>query len=306
MKTVRTLDLGDTTLQVSNLEKVFYPQVPFTKGDVIRYYGQVAPILLPHLAGRPLTLKRYPDGIEGEFFYERHCPSHRPDWITTARVPKTDGGSICYCVVDGLPALIWAVNLATLELHPFLHRSRALNRPTVLAFDLDPGPPAHVLQSAEVALHLHTLFAALGLESFVKTSGSKGLQVYVPLNTPVAYATTKAFARGVAEALETRFPKLVVSRMAKDLRKGKVLVDWSQNDAHKTTVAVYSLRARPRPTVSTPLTWEELERAHRKQDAQLLSFETKEVLQRIRRHGDLFAPVLTHQQKLPRLASITS
>ena len=301
MKTSSILTIEGTELRVSNLEKVYYPEVPFSKGEVIQYYIQVARVLLPHLLGRPVTLKRYPDGVDGLFFYERHCPTHRPEWIKTAAVKKSEGGRVDYCLVDSLPALIWAVNLGTLELHPFLHHHRAIHRPTVVAFDLDPGPPAGVLQCAQVALHLHALFMTLGLESFVKTSGSKGLQVYVPLNTPVTYTATKRFAHQIAKALESQFPKLVVSQMAKELRRGKVLVDWSQNDDHKTTVAVYSLRARSRPTGSTPLTWNEVKRAVQSEDAEQLRFETAQMLERIRRRGDLFAPILSLRQKLPRL-----
>lgn len=305
-RTKSTLEVDGTTVEVSNLQKVLYPQAGFTKGDVIHYYIRIAPVLLPHLRDRPITLKRYPDGVEGFFFYEKQCPAHRPRWIRTTPVERSSGGNIDYCVLQSLPALVWAANLADLELHTFLHKARSLQRPTTLAFDLDPGPPADLVLCCQVGLWLKALFDGLNLESFPKTSGSKGLQVYVPLNTPVTYERTKAFAHAVALALERRFPDQVVSRMQKVLRKGKVLVDWSQNDDHKTTVNVYSLRAREQPTVSTPVTWEEVERCHQRKDPALLRFLGEQVLERVARHGDLFAPVLTLKQKLPRADSVDS
>jgi bifunctional non-homologous end joining protein LigD len=305
MASIKTrLDVDGTTVEVSNLQKVMYPETGFTKGDVIDYYIKISKHLLPHLKNRPITLKRYPDGVDGFFFYEKQCPPHRPKWIKTTDVPKSDGTDIHYCVMSDLPALVWAANLADLELHTFLHTAPAIGRPNALAFDLDPGLPADVLTCAHVGLKLKALFDALGLESFPKTSGSKGLQVYVPLNTPVTYAKTKAFARAVAELLARELPVLVVSDMKKTLRKGKVLVDWSQNDDHKTTVNVYSLRAKDHPTVSTPVTWKEVAAAVKKKNAKLLSFETTDVLKRVKKHGDLFAPVLTLKQKLPALAAL--
>jgi bifunctional non-homologous end joining protein LigD len=302
MKTKSHLKIGSRQVPVSNLGKVFYPKSGFTKGDVIQYYMEAAPYILPHLAGRAITLKRYPDGVEGFFFYEKQCPDHHPEWVKTTRVEKTDG-FIDYCVIHNLSALVWVVNLANLEFHSFLHRKTALTRPSVLAFDLDPGPPADFITCARVGLHLKALFDSLGLQSFPKTSGSKGLQIYVPLNTAVNYHHTKAFAKAVAEAMEQQLPDFVVSRMQKKLRKGKVLVDWSQNDDHKTTVNVYSLRAKERPTVSTPVTWEEVSTAVRRKKP--LVFEPKQVFERLRTEGDLFSPVLTLKQKLPRLNSLT-
>jgi bifunctional non-homologous end joining protein LigD len=298
------LRIEDTTLSVSNLDKILYPDAGFTKGDVIDYYIRISPWLLPHLKDRPITLKRYPDGVDGFFFYERKCPKHRPDWVKTARVKKSEGGETNYCVMDGLPALVWAANLADLELHTFLHKAKALNRPTAIAFDLDPGAPADITQCCEVGILVRDLFSEFGLQSFPKTSGSKGLQIYVPLNTSVTYEKTKAFAHALAQLLEKREPKLVVSRMLKSLRKGKVLVDWSQNDDHKTTVNVYSLRARTHPTVSTPVKWEEVEKALKKKDANLLRFTSEDVLKRVEKHGDLFEPVLTLKQKLPSLKEL--
>jgi len=299
------LDVEGTSVDVSNLQKVMYPKTGFTKGDVIDYYIRISAYLLPHLKNRPITLKRYPEGVDGFFFYEKQCPSHRPKWVKTTTVPKTRGGDIHYCVMNDLPALVWAANLADLELHTFLHKAPAIHRPTTIAFDLDPGAPANILQCCEVGLLLKGVFDSLGLKSFPKTSGSKGLQVYVPLNTPSAtYEKTKTFAHRLAEVLKEQAPKLVVSKMQKNLRRGKVLVDWSQNDDHKTTVNVYSLRAKEHPTVSTPVTWDEVRAAHKKKNAKLLVFETKDVLKRVERHGDLFADVLTLKQKLPAISAL--
>lgn len=292
-----TLDIEGRPVTVTNLAKVFYPKTGFTKGDVIDYYVRVSAALLPHLRDRPISLKRYPDGVEGFFFYEKQCPAHRPKWMKTTRVSKSDGGEIRYCVMNSLPALVWAANLADLELHTFLHRAPAVGKPTALAFDLDPGPPADIVTCCRVGLMVRKIFAEAGLESFPKTSGSKGLQVYVPLNKPITYEKTKAAAHAIARELEHAHPDLVLSRMEKAARRGKVFVDWSQNDAKKTTVNVYSLRARERPTVSTPVTWDEVEHAH--QSKRPLAFEAREVLERLERHGDLFAPVLTLSQKLP-------
>lgn len=298
------LKLNGSTVQVSNLDKVFYPKTGFTKGDVINYYIRVSPYLLPHLKHRPITLKRYPNGVEGLFFYEKKCPSHRPEWVTTAKVARAEGEDINYCVVNDLAALVWAANLADLELHTFLHKAPAIDRPTALAFDLDPGPPADILLCCKVAFWLKDLFDSLGLKSFPKTSGSKGLQVYVPLNSSVTYDQTKAFAHAVADALERRSPETVVAKMQKSQREGKVFVDWSQNDSHKTTVNAYSLRARETPLVSTPVTWEEVKAAVTRANGKALRFEAEQVLKRVEKEGDLFAPVLTLKQKLPKLESV--
>lgn len=296
------LEVAGVQVAVSNLDKVMYPEAGFTKGDVIHYYIQIAEQMLPHLNARALTLKRYPDGVSGFFFYEKQCPEHRPRWVKTTKVAKSEG-VIDYCMVNDLPTLVWAANLANLEFHTFLHRKTAVTRPTVLAFDLDPGPPADILTCCKVGLLLKDCFDSIGLQSFPKTSGSKGLQVYVPLNTAVTYARTKAFASAVARALESECQDLVVSKMLKKLREGKVLVDWSQNDDHKTTVCVYSLRAKERPTVSAPVTWNEVAAALKRQKP--LVFEAGEVLKRVKKHGDLFAPVLELKQKLPALKAIS-
>ncbi len=300
-----TVEVGGRRIVLRNLDKVFYPEAGFTKGDVVDYYARIAPAVLPHLRDRPLTLKRYPEGVEGAFFYEKRCPSHRPAWLRTAPIwSEGNREDIRYCVVDDLPALVWAASIGDLELHTPLALAGDFERPTALAFDLDPGPPADLLACCDVALLLRRLMDRLGLESFPKTSGSKGLQVYVPLGVRATYDTTKAFAHAVARLLEKAHPALVVERMSKSLRGGKVFVDWSQNDRNKTTVCAYSLRARPRPTVSTPLRWPEVERAARTRRADGLVFEARDVLARVARHGDLFAPVLSLHQRLPDASSL--
>jgi bifunctional non-homologous end joining protein LigD len=282
-------------LKISNWDKVLFAQTGFTKGDLIAYYARVAEAVLPHLHDRPLTLKRYPNGVDSPYFYEKNSPSHRPEWVQTERI-----GSIDYTLAQDRPTLIWLANLADIELHTSLATGQWPQRPTMLVFDLDPGAPAGIVECCEVALVLRGLFSQIGLESVVKTSGSKGMQMYVPLNSDVTYEQTKPFARRIAELLEQRLPKLVVSRMTKRLRKGRVLVDWSQNDEHKTTVTVYSVRARERPTVSAPVTWDEVQVCRDERDPGLLNFEVDEVLERVAEQGDLFAPLLSTRQELPR------
>jgi bifunctional non-homologous end joining protein LigD len=294
------VEIDGRRLSLSNLDKILYPEAQFTKGHVIDYYTRVAPALLGHLRGRPLTLKRYPNGVDGAYFYEKQCPSHRPEWVRTAAVySRSNARTIDFCLADDLPTLVWLANLADLELHTSLALAEDVERPTVLAFDLDPGEPATVVECAEVALELRMVFEHVGMQSFPKTSGSKGMQVYVPLNTPATYAQTREFAQGLAQLLERRLPKLVVSNMKKELRRGKVFVDWSQNAEHKTTVCVYSLRARPQPTVSTPLRWAEVEAVVESRDPEQLVFTARQVLDRVVEHGDLFAPVLELEQSLP-------
>ena len=296
------VEIEGKRLKLSNLDKVFYPKTGFTKGQVIDYYTRVAPALLPHLKKRPLTLKRYPNGVDEKFFYEKRCPTHRPKWVATAPVESNrHGGPIDYCLCNDLATLVWVANMASIELHPSLSRAPNIERPTAIAFDLDPGPPAAILECAQVGLWLREVLDELGLQSFPKTSGSKGLQVYVPLNTAVTYDDTKGFAHALARLLEKQHPKEVLSVMTKDLRKGKVFIDWSQNDEHKTTVSVYSLRAREAPTVSTPVRWEEVEETLAKGDADLLRFEAPQVIERVEKDGDLFAPVDNLKQKLPKL-----
>lgn len=297
-----TLDVGGTEVAVSNLDKVLYPSTGFTKAQVIAYYIEISRVLLPYLKDRPITLKRYPDGVDGFFFYEKRCPTHRPEWVETTRTPKRSGGSIDYCVMNDLPALVWAANLADLELHTFLHRGKKQTHPDYVAFDLDPGAPAGLLDCCAVALALRDLFTQHDLESYVKTSGGKGMQVYVPLDGKADYAATKAFAHAVALHLERALPEQVVSKMLKSLRKGKVLVDWSQNDEHKTTINVYSLRATDQPRVSTPVTWREVEQALDQKKAEKLVFSPEQVLARVEKLGDLWAPLLARKQRLPKLA----
>lgn len=289
-------------LALTNLDKLMYPKAGFTKADVIAYYADIASVLLPHLKNRALTLKRYPDGVEGGFFYEKKCPSHRPTWVRTTGVwSDVRGEPIAFCVANDLPTLVWAANLADLELHTSLARARSPDRPTMMVFDLDPGAPAGLVECADVALRIRALLKADGLRAWCKTSGSKGLQVYVPVNSPVTYDRTKAYARAIAQTLEESAPDTVTSRMSKALRRGKVFVDWSQNDRHKTTVCAYSLRAKDHPTVSTPVTWVEIERAARTRSADGLVFDTAAVLRRVRAKGDLFGDVLTVKQKVPRV-----
>ncbi|MEP6603831.1 MAG: non-homologous end-joining DNA ligase [Spartobacteria bacterium] len=288
-------------LAVSNLNKVLYPKVGFTKGQVIDYYIRIAPVLLPHVQDRPLTMKRYPNGVDGMFFYEKNCPSHRPKWVKTAKVWSEGSNRMMnYCLAQDLPTLVWAANLADLELHTSLARKKKVSQPTVMVFDLDPGAPADIVQCCQVGLWLRDLLGEMKLKSFLKTSGSKGLQVYVPLNAPATFDQTKALSRALAEHLEREHVDLVVSKMLKSLRKGKVLVDWSQNDEHKTTVCVYSLRAKEEPTVSTPLTWDEVENCLKKKKADLLKFRSDKTLARVEKLGDLFAPVEKLKQKLPK------
>ncbi|HEX5146978.1 MAG TPA: DNA ligase D, partial [Conexibacter sp.] len=302
------IELDGRTLRLSNLDKVMYPRAGFTKGELIGFYAAIAPVLLPHLRDRPLTLKRYPDGVDGKFFYEKQSPRHRPDWVQTVTVySRHSRRDIGYTLCQDLPTLLWLANLADVELHPSLSRADEIERPTTLAFDLDPGPPATIVECCEVALELRAMFEQLGLSALAKSSGSKGLQVYVPLNDPDArYEQTKPFAHAVAGLFEQRMPELVVSDMKRKggEREGKVLIDWSQNDEHKTTVSVYSLRAKERPTVSTPLQWDEVQRCRDAGDPGLLVFEHDAVLARVAERGDLFAEVESLVQSLPALRGL--
>jgi bifunctional non-homologous end joining protein LigD len=303
-----TLEVEGKSVPVSNLQKIYYPKAKFTKGEVIAYYIRIAPLLLPHLESRPLTMKRYPNGVDAPFFYEKQCPKPRPPFVKTYSVARHHAaGSIQYCLLNNLPTLVWAANLGDLELHTFLSKAPHVHKPTQIVFDLDPGPPADAVQCAQVALWLREMFESLGLQIFVKSSGSKGMQVYVPLNTPTTYRETSPFAKAVALTLEKAHPDLVVSDMKKALRRGKVLVDWSQNSETKTTVSVYSLRAREKPFVSMPLEWSEVEQCLKKKDASLTFFEAAEALKRVEKKGDLFAPVLTLKQNLKKaLAAFSS
>jgi bifunctional non-homologous end joining protein LigD len=298
-----TVTVEDRTLTLSNLHKVLYPSTGFTKGEVIDYYTRIAPVLLPHIESRPLTLKRYPDGVDGKSFFEKNAPSHAPDWVRKVRLPTPgstkDRETIDFVVAEELPTVVWAANLAALELHVPMWRVSPrgkVHSPDLLVFDLDPGPPATILECCEVAQLLRERLATDGLSAYPKTSGSKGMQLYVPLDGTAAWEDVSGYAKRLARELTESRQDLVVWQMKKDLRGGKVLVDWSQNNSAKTTVAVYSLRARETPTASTPISWEEVEGCARAED---LRFTAPEVLDRVTHLGDLFAPVLDGSGKLP-------
>ncbi len=297
-----TVVLEGRELRLTNYDKVLFGATGFTKGGLIEYYARIAPVILPHLRDRPVTFKRYPNGVDAPFFYEKNVPGHRPDWVQSHRVaPGRRGEAVDYCLVQDAPTLVWAANLAAIELHTSLARVPALTHPTTLVFDLDPGPPAGLPECCEVALVLRALFDTLGLVSVVKTSGAKGLQVYVPLDGTATFTETKAFARHIAGLLAAQAPDLVVARMTRSARDGRVFVDWSQNDRHKTTVNVYSVRAEAAPTVSAPLDWEEVATAHRGGDTDALRLDVDAVLERVARGGDGFAPLLEPGQRLPSL-----
>ena len=288
-------------LALSNLDKALYPS-GFTKAEVIDYYARIAPTMLVHLAGRPLTLKRYPNGTTAQFFYEKNCPRHRPDWVRTVDVPRRHDSTdmIGYCVADDVATLVWLANLAAIELHPLLARAEDVGRPTVMVFDLDPGPPAAMGECAAVACEIRSLLAGWDLQAYPKTSGSKGIQLYVPVNGPTSYDVTKPLAHRVAIDLAKSRPERVVDRMDKGLRQGKVLIDWSQNHPTKTTVCAYSLRALDEPRVSTPLSWVEVE-DQAGGGREPLAFGPADVLARIDTGGDLFAPVASQVQVLPEV-----
>ncbi len=289
-------------MRLTNLAKVLWPDGGFTKGQMVDYYARVAPVLLPHLARRPLTLARFPDGVDGPGWYQTSCP-HPPPWMPTLAVPspRAGGSGRDYCLVNDLASLLWVANLAAIELHPLLSRAPDLAEPTSVIFDLDPGPPAGLLDAAAVSLLVRQAVEALGLGCMAKTSGSAGVHVHVPLNTPATYEETKPFARAVATVLARSHPDRVVAQMERALRPGKVFVDWSQNHANKSTAGVYSLRAQRTPVVSTPLRWEEVEEAVATGDEDRLVFDAFGALERVDRHGDLFAPLLTLHQTLPSL-----
>jgi bifunctional non-homologous end joining protein LigD len=309
MSTPTIVEVEGRKLKLTNLDKILYPAAGFTKGQVLDYYVRIAPMLLPHLAGRALTMKRYPEGVgeDREFFFEKNAPMHRPDWVKTAPVwSGSNRRTIHFILANDLPTLVWIANLASIELHPSLALAADIATPTMIVFDLDPGPPANILQCAQVGLWVREVFDHFGLKSFPKTSGSKGMQVYIPLHTKTSYQQTKAFAHAVARLLEQEHPELVVSDMKKASRTNKVFVDWSQNDEHKTTISVYSLRAREHPTVSTPVSWDEVEQALKRKDATRLVFEAKDVLARVEKMKDLFEPVQQLKQQLPQLTGLTA
>jgi bifunctional non-homologous end joining protein LigD len=294
--------VGNRRLKLTNLDKVLYPKTKTTKAEVIDYYARVADLILPHLKGRPLTLRRFPEGVgnPAASFFEKNCPKHRPDWVKTTPIyVDRRAGEIDFCLCENRATLIWMAQLAALELHPSLSKATRMEQPTVLAFDLDPGKPAGLAECCKMALRVREIFSAFELECFPKVSGGKGLQVYVPLNTKVSYEQTSPFAKAIAQLLEKQTPKEVVSKMAKAERRGKVFVDWSQNHQKKTTIAVYSLRARERPTASIPLHWREVEGTAKRGDVDDLRFEIPAAIERIEREDDLFEPVLKMKQKLP-------
>lgn len=293
------LRIGQRRLAFSNLEKVLYPS-GFTKGEVISYYLQIAPVILPHLKSRAVTLKRYPNGTAAPFFFEKHCASHRPAWVKTSRIVSSRG-EVEHCLINDAATLLWAANLAALELHVPLAKADHPERPTSMVFDLDPGPQRTLLDCMSLGLRLRDVLERLGLESCVKTSGGKGLHVLVPLNTSgVSFEDTKSLAHALATVFERENPKAVTATMAKEKRAGRIFIDWSQNDQHKTTVCAYSLRAQERPLVSTPVAWEELETALTARRLETLVFTAQRVLERVQQQPDGFALVLQLKQRLPR------
>lgn len=293
---------GGKSLILTNLEKDLYPSYGFSKAQIIDYYQRIARFILPHMKDRALTLKRYPEGVYKDFFFEKRCPSHRPDWVQTAEVQRNEGEKMTVCLVNDLETLIWSQNLASLELHLPLHRAGFPETPDAMVFDLDPGQPADIMDCAQVALIIRDLLAHMGLVSFVKTSGRKGLHVYVPLNRKKAtYEDTRTFSKAVALILQTNYPELVTAKMAKNFRTAKVLINWSQNDSSKTMIGVYSLRAGEKPLVSVPLAWSELEVSAAIGDPERLKFLPSEAISRTEKQGDLFQEVRTKKQLLPYL-----
>lgn len=296
------VEVGGRQLRLSNLAKVLYPKVGFTKSELIDYYARIAPTMIDHIAGRCITMRRWPNGVEADSFFNKRCPEHRPEWLAVAPGPSRGGDSVKYCCIDEVAALVWAANLASIELHGPMARCDDLDTPTMLVFDLDPGAPATIIECCQVALEIRQVLGTLGLEVYPKTSGGKGLQLYLPLNSPHSHQQAANFALAVGQLLARRNPERVVVDMAKALRVGKVLVDWSQNSRHKTTIAPYSLRAGAEPTVSTPLGWDEVQSAaNASSDAAPLRFGPGEVLERVEERGDLFAPTIEQIQHLPRV-----
>jgi bifunctional non-homologous end joining protein LigD len=298
----KVAEVAGKRLSLSNLEKDLYPSYGFTKAHVLEYYRRISAFILPHLKDRALTLKRYPDGVEKEYFFEKRCPSHHPSWVTTTEIPQKDGERMTVCLVNDLNTLIWVENLASLELHVPLARADSPEKPDSMVFDLDPGDRAGILDCARVALILRDLLSRSRLASYVKTSGKKGLHVYVPLNRKeTTFEETKQFSKAVAEVLHRNYPDLVTAKMAKDLRKRKVFINWSQNDSSKTMVCIYSLRAREKPIVSFPLSWEELEDLAGQGDPEKLQVMHSEAVSRVEKKGDLFREMIFKKQKLPYL-----
>jgi bifunctional non-homologous end joining protein LigD len=298
----KIVEIAGKRLTLSNLEKDLYPSFGFTKAHILEYYRRIAKFILPHLKDRALTLKRYPEGVDGDFFFEKRCPIHRPAWVKTAEVRHDEGEKMTVCLVNDLETLLWVENLASLELHVPLARAGSPETPDSMVFDLDPGDQANILSCARVALILQDLLANLRLTSYVKTSGKKGLHVYVPLNRKeTTFEDTKQFSKAVAESMQKNYPDLVTAKMAKEYRRSKVFINWSQNDSSKTMICVYSLRARERPIVSFPLAWEELENLAGQDDPEKLQVMYSEAASRAEKKGDLFREMIVKQQKLPHL-----
>jgi len=296
------VEMAGRRLFLTNLGKDLYPSYGFTKSRILEYYRGIASFILPHLKDRAVTLKRYPDGVEKDFFFEKRCPGHRPEWVRTAEILQDGGDPMTYCLINDLETLIWVENLASLELHVPLARAGSHQTPDSMVFDLDPGDPANILDCARVALILRDLLSRMGLVSYVKTSGRKGLHVYVPLNNKeTTFEDTKTFSRAVAGIMQKHYPDLVTAKMAKQERKAKIFINWSQNDASKTMICVYSLRAREKPLVSFPLEWRELENLKGQGDPARLQVVHSEAVSRTERMGDLFQEMLVKEQKLPHL-----
>jgi bifunctional non-homologous end joining protein LigD len=291
------VEVGGRTVRLSNLDKVLYPS-GFTKAEIVDYHARIAPVAIPHLAGRCLTFRRFPNGTDAKGFFEKRCPSHRPEWVPVALGPGDRAGGIEYCRIEEPAAMVWAANMAAIELHAPMALAADLAAPRALVFDFDPGPKTSIVECCGVAIGIRDVLDSVGLAGWCKTSGSKGLQMYVPLNKPGATHDAAAdFALAVGQVMERQMPGRVTTVMAKVERPGKVFVDWSQNAHHKTTIAPYSLRARPEPTVSTPVTWDEVVQCA--ESGVELRFEAADVLARVTELGDIFAPVLTVEQHLP-------
>ena len=298
----KVVEIAGKRLSLANLEKDLYPSFGFTKAHILEYYRRIAKFILPHLKDRALTLKRYPEGVEKDFFFEKRCPSHRPPWVKTAEVRRDRGERMTVCLVNDLETLIWVENLASLELHVPLASAGSPETPDSVVFDLDPGDQANILHCARVALILRDLLANLRLTSYVKTSGKKGLHVYVPLNRKeTTFEDTKQFSKAVAEIMQKNYPDLVTAKMAKEYRKAKVFINWSQNDSSKTMICVYSLRAREKPIVSFPLAWEEVDNSARLGNPEKLQVMHSEAVSRAEKKGDLFREVAVKKQALPHL-----
>jgi len=298
----RAVRISGRRLSLTNLEKDLYPSYGFTKAHVMEYYLLISKFILPHLKDRALTLKRYPEGVEKDFFFEKRCPYHHPSWVKTADIRRDKGDRMTVCLVNNLETLMWVENLASLELHVPLARAATPETPDSMVFDLDPGEQANILSCARVALILRELLSELRLASYVKTSGKKGLHVYIPLNRKqTTFEDTRKFSKAVASIMQKNYPELVTAKMAKEYRKARVFINWSQNSASKTMICVYSLRAREKPMVSFPLGWQELEKLARLNDPEKLHITHSKAVRRAEKQGEIFRDVLTKKQELPHL-----